>query len=291
VTTATEPTTATSHRAAELERLLARICEPGDVWLAAATLPAALGEGVGASPVDPMLWRAHVCYNRTRDAGLRRQLVEEYQGYAVSLARRMHREGEPLEDLIQVAFEGLLVALNRFETTRGIPFVGFATPTIMGALKRHYRDAGWLMRVPRRVHELATPARLAEEALTAELGRAPSLDETAKRLGVDVEDLIVVQEAQTARSMSSIEALSGTDGEARGRFGATDPGIGKVDDRLALKQAFGELGARDREVVRLYFFEERSQVDIASRFGVSQMQVSRWISAIARRMGSWIPAD
>jgi RNA polymerase sigma-B factor len=275
-----------------MQRIVDQIGTEEDAEIALRTVPRPVEDALDTTPtVDERLWHAHVTYARTQHAGLRRLLVEEYQGYAISLAQRMHREGEPLEDLVQVAFEGLLVALKRFEPHRGIPFVGFATPTIIGSLKRHYRDTGWLLRVPRRVHELAGPARQATEALTGELGRSPSLDETAERLGVDVEDLIVAQEAMNARATTSIDAITNDDGSPRDRFGALDPGMRSIEDLLTLEQALGELDERDREVVRLYFFEEWSQVDIAAHFGVSQMQVSRWIAASLRRLGSWIPAD
>jgi len=289
--TTVRTTTQPKRKAQAFDRLIEQFSEPGDRELVERTIPRSLDEGTDDAPaVDERLWHAHVCYARSRDAGLRRLLVEEYQGYAVSLAQRLHRDSEPLEDLVQVAFEGLLVALNRFEPERGVPFIGFATPTILGSLKRHYRDVGWLVRVPRRVHELAAPARRATDDLTAELGRSPSIGETAERLGVDVEDLIVAQEATNARSTTSLDAMVTPGGRPREHLGAVDPNMAHVDDLLALEQALGELPERDRLVIRRYFFDGRSQVEIAAEFGVSQMQVSRWLSSNLRRLRSWIPA-
>jgi len=121
--------------------------------------------------VDLPLWTVHVRYARRRDKRSLDQLVERYRAHAESQARRHYRRGEPIDDLTQVAFEALLLALRRFDPERRKPFLAFAKPTIVGSLRRHFRDAGWAIRVPRRVHELATPVRDAHELLTHDLGR------------------------------------------------------------------------------------------------------------------------
>lgn len=274
-----------------LDAVLGRVVHPEDTIQAEATVPRQL-DGAGDFPaVDEQVWLAHVCYARTRDAGLRRVLVEEYRSYVLSLATQMYREGEPREDLAQVAFEGLLLAFDRFDPARGIPFVGFATPTILGGLKRHYRDTGWLLRVPRRVHELVSPARRASEELSVELGREPSPSEVAARLGVDVEDLLIAEEASSARSTMSLD-LPPEDGTTPyDLIGGLDPEIAHLDNVLSLRQALGELSDRDQETIRRYFFENQSQDEIARAFGVSQMQVSRWIASSLARLRSWLPAD
>jgi len=241
--------------------------------------------------VDVEVWLLHVRYARTRQPEVRAQLVEEYSGYATALARRLHREGEALEDLIQVALEALLIALERFDPARGIPFPAFASPTILGSLKRHYRDLGWSLRVPRRVHELAVPARDVADRLTMALGRSPTVAEVARDLGVEEETLLAAQEATHARSVSSLDAPMG-DGERRSDLlGSIDAGLARAENRVALVQALHELTDRDREVLALYFFEDLSQTEIAERYDVSQMQVSRWLTASLRRLRSRMPAD
>ena len=252
----------------------------------------------GRAPgVEPSVWLLHVRFRRTGDPSALAQLVEEYDAYACSLAERMHREHEGREDLHQVAREGLLRALRGFDPERSLPFPAFATPTILGALRRHYRDRGWAVRVPRRVHEMATASRATEERLTGALGRAPTIAEVADELGVSVDELLDVRDAVHARNVASLDGLAaagdgrpaGTDRAlAGGDDGGRDPLLARVEDRQALRGALDQLDERDRAVVRMYFFEERSQADIARECGVSQMQVSRWLASILRRMRVWV---
>ncbi len=251
--------------------------------LAERTLPVR-GDGPG---VDPDVWLLHVCYATRPDGELRRLLVEEYRGYALSLARRMHREGEPLDDLRQVAFEALLRSLDRFDPERGCPFLGFASLTITGALKRHFRDFGWLMRVPRRVHELAAPIRDATDALTVSLQRTPTVDEIAAWIGVDAESVIEAQDATHARSLSALPVYGDdSEGPQRDTLGTEDPAFDRQMDVIDLRRALDELDESDRELVRSYFFEERTQSQIAADLGVSQMQVSRLVASVTRRLAS-----
>lgn len=262
--------------------------------LADATIPRdAAPEGVlGAPSVDTELWLLHVCYHDTRDAELRRLLVDEYSDYACWLARKMHRSGEPLDDLRQVALEALLLALDRFDPARGCPFVAFASLTISGALKRHFRDFGWLMRVPRRVHQLAAPTSRATDELMMELGRPPTLEEVAERIGVDVEELIESQEAVRARAATSLNSLLVDDEDkARDRFGAVDPAFDQGDELLDLSGALDNLDGEDRELLELYYFEERTQTELAEVYGVSQMQISRRIRSTTRRLASWLAEE
>ncbi len=236
--------------------------------------------------VDLDLWLLHVRYARTRHPAVRLKLVEEYSGYAVSLARRLHREGEALDDLVQVAMEALLVSLGRFDPERGIPFLALATPTILGSLKRHYRDLGWAVRVPRTVHDIAVPARDAADRLTSRLGRFPTVPEVATELGIDDESLLSAQQAISARSVSSLDAPVGDDERRSDLLGDLDAHLLLAENRVALRQALVGLSERERTIVGLYYFEERSQSDIAQDYGVSQMQVSRWLSAAIRRLRS-----
>lgn len=270
---------------AESLRTFSQECElsatSSDRDVARRTLP--LNDEVPA--VEPDLWLMHVVYARSRESEVRRLLVEQYQGYALLLARRMHREGMPIADLRQVAFEALLVALDRFDPELSCPFLGYASKTISGALKRHYRDFGWLMRVPRKVHELANPIRQATDELTGELGRSPSLGEVALRVGIDVETLIEVREAMQTRSLSSLTPLlADGDGAVHDAVGHVDPGFERSAQVLDLRRALRELDDDERNLLRLYYFDDYTQTEVAELLGVSQMEVSRRIRSATRRL-------
>lgn len=235
--------------------------------------------------VDPSVWADHVRYARTRDAAVLDRLVAEYERYARSLARRLRRSSDAADDLDQIAFEALVVALRRFDPERGLPFPAFATPTILGALRRHYRDHGWAVRVPRRVHEFAMAERAAVEELVAQRHRQPTAPELAEAMGMDLDALLAAQDALHARNARSLDARSGEDDGLLGDLvGGDDLRIHAVEDRVALAEAMASLDEPARELIRLYFFEERSQSDIAQQLGVSQMQVSRLLSAVLRRL-------
>lgn len=236
------------------------------------------------NPVDLDVWTLHVRYARSRDEAVRAELVDAYSGYAFSLARRLHRDGEPLDDLVQVAMEALLLAIERFDPERRLPFPAFATPTIVGSLKRHYRDLGWGMRVPRRIHEIAAPVRETSDRLTMELGRSPLVGEVAQALGLTEDQVLEAQEASYARSMASLDAPLGEDGSRFDTIGSLDPELMNSENRMALGIALEDLSDRERELVQLYFVEELTQSEIGERIGVSQMQVSRWLAATLRRL-------
>lgn len=273
----------------ERQQVLAKVATDADRRTAEQTIPRESEDVRGATKpsIDESVWLLHVCYQRTHAADLRRLLVEEYEGYARWLARKMHRDGEPLEDLCQVAFEALLISLDRFDVERGCPFIGFASLTIGGALKRHYRDFGWLMRVPRSVHQLAAPSRRITDELTMEFGRVPTLEEVAERMGVDVEALIEAQEAAHARSTSSLDAIfTDEDGVVRDELGHVDPGFGRGDEMIDLCAALEDLDEEDQVLVQQYFFEERTQTELAEEYDVSQMQISRRVRSTTRRLAS-----
>ncbi len=236
--------------------------------------------------VDEGVWQEHVRFRRTGDPRTLARLAAEYDRYARSLAARLHRDHESMEDLEQVAREALLRALRRFDPERSLPFPALATPTIVGALRRHYRDRGWAVRVPRRVHELTVAARATEDRITAQLGRTPSVAEVADEMGISIDELLEVHDAVHVRSSTSLDDLD--DPAEGGGPSARDPLLHRVDDHLDLRAALANLDERDQTVVRLYFFEECSQSEIAARFGVSQMQVSRWLASILKRMRVWV---
>lgn len=235
--------------------------------------------------VDPAVWELHVRYDRTRDDATLRALLAEYERYALSIARRFHREREPRQDLDQVAREALLLALQRFDPDRGLPFASYATPTIAGSLRRHYRDHGWAVRVPRRVHEITLAARTVSERLTSEFGRAPTVHEVVDELGITIDELLHAQEAVHARETVSLDAPVTEDGAAlHERISSDDGAVARADNRIALAEAIARLDGRDRELLDRYYFQEQSQSEIGRHLGVSQMQVSRLLAAALRRL-------
>jgi RNA polymerase sigma-B factor len=217
-------------------------------------------------------------YRRTRDRTLRNELVEEHMRLAEFLARRFVHRGEPLDDLRQVALVGLLKAVERFEPDRGLQFSSFAMPTIVGELKRHFRDRGWAVRVPRRVQELHLELDRTIAALSQELGRPPTPSEIAARAGVQEEDVLESMEASSLYRLPSIDAIrSGDDaaGAPAERLGDVDPEMGAVDNRLAVGELLSLLPEREQTIVYLRFFEGLTQSEIAEHVGISQMHVSR----------------
>lgn len=229
-------------------------------------------------------------FARRRQPDVLARLVAEYDRYARSLAARMHRQGEPREDLDQVALESLVVALHRFDPDRSLPFPSFATPTILGALRRHYRDRGWLLRIPRVAHELTTRAAASTDRLTARHGRVPTMIEVAEDLGVDIDTLVAATDATYARNTASLDATT-TDGSMlNNHVGGEDLGIREVDAHVDLVDALRSVAPRNREILRLYYFEDCTQVEIGRRLGVSQMQVSRLIGDTLRQLRTTMTA-
>lgn len=242
--------------------------------------------GPSAEPaVDIDVWLLHVRFQRTRSDDLLAALVAEYARYARHLARRFDRGNEPLEDLQQVAMEALVAALQRFDCGRGIPFVGFANPTVTGALKRHHRDSAWAVRVPVRYYELCSTASEATVALTARnRGRAPSAGEVASELGVDERILDQAELALLARLTVSLDAPVRPGDDRTLELAVTEDGFERSEGRVVLTAALARLPERDKQILGFYFFDGLTQDEIGRRFGVSQMQASRWISAAVRSL-------
>ncbi len=235
--------------------------------------------------VDVELWALHVRYARDRDPAVLARLVETYRPHAETQARRHYRRGEPVDDLTQVALEALLLALRRFDPDRRKPFLAFAKPTIVGSLRRHFRDVGWAIRVPRRVHELASPVRDATELLTHDLGRAPSPGEIADFIGVPVGEVLEAMTAEDARATSSLDAPDPASGlQADQVIGRPDRGFVGIENRTALLQSLELLSDDDRSLLNMYFAEERTQSQIAEVLGCSQMQVSRLLRKAVRQL-------
>jgi RNA polymerase sigma-B factor len=246
-------------------------------------IPSWLPEPHAAGNREYERWVLHARYARTADPEDLQRLVDQYRAYTSSLARRYVRNGEPLEDLLQVACEALVVALQRYDPHRGVRFLAFATPTIAGALKRHYRDLGWSIRVPRRVHEIVGPARDAADELTAQLGRKPTVAEVATAIGVDEETLLLANDAAATRNPRSLDVPEDDRGGGRAP-GSTDTGFERTEERMVLVEAFSSLPEADRDLVELYYFRGLSQSAIAARTGVSQMQVSRLLTRAVGRL-------
>jgi RNA polymerase sigma-B factor len=211
------------------------------------------------------------------DRAARAELAERMLPLARSLARRYVGKGEPLEDLEQVASLGLLKAIDRFDVSRDVRFATFAVPTIAGELKRHFRDRGWMLRVPRDIQELSSRVSRARQTLTRDLGRSPTVDEVAGMVDASVEQVLdALRAADSYRMMSLDEPLAEGAG-ALEAIGGDDEGYELAEHRVLLRRGLDGLGAREREIVRLRYYEGLTQREIAQAVGVSQMHVSRLI--------------
>jgi RNA polymerase sigma-B factor len=212
---------------------------------------------------------------------LREQLTLAYAGVVRYLAMRFANRGEPLEDLVQVGMVGLLKAIDRFEPERGFEFITFALPTIVGEIKRYFRDKSWALHVPRRLQDLHLAVSRQAEALTMELGRSATVDDIAAKLGVTSEKVLEAQELGHAYSTLSLDAeLAASEKQSKStslseRIGAADPDIALFENTASLKRACEVLDSNERLVVYLRFYEEVPQTEIARRLNVSQMNISR----------------
>ncbi len=204
------------------------------------------------------------------------------------LARRFSHRGEPADDLRQVALVGLLKAVERFEPDRGLQFSSFATPTITGELKRHFRDRGWAVRVPRRVQELHLELDRTVADLSQELGRSPTPAEIAQRAGVLEEEVLESMEAGSLYRLASLDSRRSDDDSARSpvqRLGELDHELGAVENRVAVEAMLALLPEREQKIVYLRFFEGLTQSEIAEQIGISQMHVSRLLVRSLETLG------
>ena len=219
-------------------------------------------------------------YQRTGDSVIRDELIEAHLGLAEYLARRFTNRGEPLDDLLQVASLGLLKAVDRFDPDRGLEFSTYATPTIVGELKRHFRDKGWAVRVPRRVQELHLRLGTVVSTLSQELGRSPTIPEIADAAKVSEEEVVEAIEAGHAYRFTSLDAPAGGEDESAlaHQLGVEDQGLIDSEHRVALSPLIARFPPRERMILHLRFFEGMTQSEIASRLGISQMHVSRLLA-------------
>ncbi|REF35812.1 SigB/SigF/SigG family RNA polymerase sigma factor [Thermasporomyces composti] len=222
-----------------------------------------------------------------------RRLIVEHIGLARQLARRYAGRGEPLEELVQVAMVGLVQAAARFDPERGSPFSSFAVPTILGELRRHFRDHCWSVRVPRRLHDVHLAMNRASEVLSARLKRAPTIRELADALDVTEEEILESQEIGRAYSALSLDCPVGEEDSATlGELvGDDDDTYEYIENREAVRRILPHVPPRERRILYLRFYKGRTQSQIAEEFGISQMQVSRLLSKTLRNIRSAILSD
>jgi RNA polymerase sigma-B factor len=221
------------------------------------------------------------------DLRAREELVRRFLPLARDLALRYTYSDEPFDDLLQVANLGLLKAIDRFDPDRGTKFTSFAAPTILGELKRHFRDKGWALRVPRDLQERALAVNREAEALATRLGRSPTVREIAEALGRTPEEVLEASEAAMSYETMSLDMPTARDDDESAalvdRFGANDPGFELVEHRDAIVGTWAVLPEVERKVLELRFVEDLTQREIGNRIGYSQMHVSRMLrSALTR---------
>jgi RNA polymerase sigma-B factor len=223
--------------------------------------------------------RLFLAYHRTRDPRARDVLVERYLPLARSLARRYRRSSEPLEDLEQVACLALVKAVDGFDPTRDTAFSSYAVPSIAGAIKRHFRDFGWSLRMPRDLQELALRVEKVSEELSSPTGAAPTAGDIAQHVGVGVEDVLEAREAYRSLHAVSLDQPQRSEGEDSESLvhtlAAEDTEIPNADDRVMLDSLLATLDPRSEQIVRLYYQHDLTQTEIGRQLGYSQMHVSR----------------
>jgi RNA polymerase sigma-B factor len=230
------------------------------------------------------LWRR---LRKHGDSAAREELVRRYLPFAKNLALRYRGASESFDDLLQVANLGLVNAIDRFDPERGTPFAAFASPTILGELKRHFRDRVWTVRVPRGLHDRMAEVDKATSALTVELQRSPSVGEIAGKLEMDATDVLEVLEANHNRRPLSLDRpVGGEEDESPAAewVGDEDENFELVDDKLALEGVLPHLDERERLILRLRFVDDMTQSQIADRIGHSQMHVSRILRRTLERI-------
>ena len=245
---------------------------------------AGAGADVALADEESLLAR----YAGDREERVREELVRRFLPLARGLAGRYEGRGETRADLDQVASLGLVKALERFDPDRGSSFASYATPTILGEIRRHFRDRRWAVHVPRDVKEAVPRVRDALDGLYASLGRSPSVEEVAREARLSVEDVLDAMEAASRARPSSLDAPRGAGEEGaiplEAQVGEVDPAYETVEDAATIGPRLARLSERDREVLRLRLAEDMTQSQIAERIGVSQMQVSRILRAAIERL-------
>lgn len=239
----------------------------------------------GSPATDELLRR----YHRTADAAVLEELVLRFEPLARSVARRYQSRGESAEDLVQVAMVGLVKAIQRYDPDRGFAFTTYATPTMVGELKRHFRDSGWALHVPRGVKERALDVARVTEELTSKMGRSPSVEELAERLQSTEEQVLEAIEAYHARYATPLDARPGDDDETATPalshiLGAEDERLEQAEYLAMIAAGAHTLSETDRLILWLRFGRDLTQSEIAARIGVSQMHVSRLLRAAIEKI-------
>ena len=229
-----------------------------------------------------------VRYHEEGDIAAREELCERFLPLARDLALRYTYTDEPLDDLVQVASLGLIKAIDRFEPGRGTKFTSYAAPTILGELKRHFRDKGWSLHVPRDLQERTLAVSRATETLSKELGRSPKVREVAEHLSCSVEQVLEAQEAAASYEAASLDAPAGRDDEESASLidllGGEDSSYDLVEDRQAIASTWASLPAVERQVLELRFMHDLTQREIGEQIGYSQMHVSRLLRRALSRL-------
>lgn len=222
------------------------------------------------------------------DMDAREKLVMSHLNLVRFIANKFKNRGEPIDDLIQVGYLGLLKAIDRFDPTRGLEFTTFATPTIMGEIKRHFRDKGWSVRVPRRLQELSAKVNQATDTLTSQLQRSPTIAEIADYLDATVDEVLEAMESSSAYSSVSLEAPSGADDDDTpsviDRYATEDSDLAFTDDRIIIEEALASFSPRERDVIEMRFLKGMTQIEIAEKLGISQVQVSRLLRRTLKKI-------
>jgi RNA polymerase sigma-B factor len=234
-------------------------------------------------------------YHEDGDLRAREQLIEQYMSLVRSLARRYSYRGEQLEDLVQIGAIGLIKAIDRFDLERGVELTTYATPNIIGEIKRHFRDKGWSVRVPRGLQELNVQLSRLVEQLTVQLSRSPTIPELAKAAGVEEEQVLEALESGRAYTSLSLSVGGGggddDDLDPLESLGTEEHQYEVSEDRAVLAPGFKALDERERKILQLRFFEGLTQSQIAQQVGISQMHVSRLIRRSLEKIRETIAED
>jgi RNA polymerase sigma-B factor len=234
-------------------------------------------------------------YHEDGDLQAREQLIEQYMSLVRSLARRYSYRGEQLEDLVQIGAIGLIKAIDRFDLERGVELTTYATPNIIGEIKRHFRDKGWSVRVPRGLQELNVQLSRLVEQLTVQLSRSPTIPELAKAAGVEEEQVLEALESGRAYTSLSLSVGGGggddDDLDPLESLGTEEHQYEVSEDRAVLAPGFKVLDERERKILQLRFFEGLTQSQIAQQIGISQMHVSRLIRRSLEKIRETIAED
>lgn len=264
-----------------------RVQAPGATGNGGSAIGQAMDTAQRASRERELLKR----YHERGDTRARDQLAEEMVPLARALAGRYTGRGEPLDDLVQVACVGIMKAIDGFDLSREVRFSSYATPTVLGEIKRYFRDKTWALRVPRGLQELQIEVAKARDKLTTTLGRSPTVQELADAVGQPFEEVLQTIQSQDARRTRSLDEPTGEDVTLADSLGQRDPDIARAEMRVLLDEAMDVLSERDQAVLRLRFEGDLTQTEIATRVGVSQMQVSRIIRSSLTKLRSDIERE